>query len=68
MSPTTAKALLNDYDVRVERSNDRIYKDEEYAAAGATLIENGSWTNAPQDHIILGLKELPETGRTCEVI
>jgi saccharopine dehydrogenase (NAD+, L-lysine-forming) len=45
--------------LRVERSNDRIYKDEEYAAVGAEIVPTGSWVNAPKDHIILGLKEFP---------
>lgn len=66
MSPTTAKALIEaGYKVLVERSVDRIYDDEEYSAAGADLIETGSWVNAdPKTTIILGLKELDEQGRT----
>lgn len=61
MSPVSAKALLDaGYVVRVERSSDRIYKDEEFAAAGAELIPAGSWLKAPREDIILGLKELPE--------
>lgn len=61
MSPQSAKALLDaGYVVRVERSAERIYKDEEFAAVGAELVPAGSWQNAPKEHIILGLKELPE--------
>ncbi|KAF2817451.1 Formate/glycerate dehydrogenase catalytic domain-like protein [Mytilinidion resinicola] len=66
LTPTTAKKLLDaGYPVLVERSSTnphfrRIFKDEEFEAAGATLIEEGSWESAPNDHIIIGLKELPE--------
>lgn len=61
LTPTTAKALLDaGYDVRVERSKQRIFDDEEFAAVGCTLLPEGCWTKAPEDHIILGLKELPE--------
>ncbi|CCX31043.1 hypothetical protein FPQ18DRAFT_334430 [Pyronema domesticum] len=61
LTPTTARALLDaGYDVRVERSTQRIFDDEEFAAVGCPLLPEGSWTTAPADHIILGLKELPE--------
>ena len=79
MTPTTAKALLNaGYEVRVERSTQRIFDEAEFAAVGCPLLPEGSWTGitprvmagidqmadgaaeAPADHIILGLKELPE--------
>jgi len=36
----------------------RIFNDEEYECVGACLVEEGSWVNVPQDHIIIGLKEL----------
>lgn len=48
--------------VRVERSNDRIYKDDEFEAAGVEMIPEGPRVDAPRDEIILGLKELPEEG------
>jgi len=66
LTPTTAKKLLDaGYKVLVERSPkdpnfSRIFKDEEYEKAGATLIEEGAYKNAPKDRIIIGLKELPE--------
>jgi saccharopine dehydrogenase (NAD+, L-lysine forming) len=61
VSPSSAKALLDaGYIVRVERSAERIYRDEEFAAVGAELVPAGSWQEAPKEHIILGLKELPE--------
>lgn len=64
MSPETAKALIDaGYTVKVEVSPDRIYKDEEFKAAGAEIIPAGSWVKAPVDNtIILGLKELPSDG------
>ncbi|KAI0163684.1 alanine dehydrogenase [Pestalotiopsis sp. NC0098] len=61
LSPATAKALLDaGYTVRVERSPERIYNDEEFVAAGAELVPAGSWQKAPKEDIILGLKELPD--------
>ncbi|KAI0104650.1 alanine dehydrogenase [Nemania sp. FL0031] len=61
ISPATAKALLDaGYIVNVEHSPGRIYRDEEFAAIGASMVPEGSWANAPTDNIIVGLKELPE--------
>jgi saccharopine dehydrogenase (NAD+, L-lysine-forming) len=66
LTPTTAKKLIEaGYPVRVERSPkdpnyERIFHDEEFEQAGATLVDEGSWEKAPTDHIIVGLKELPE--------
>ncbi|KAH6692613.1 saccharopine dehydrogenase [Plectosphaerella plurivora] len=61
LSPTTAKALVDaGYTLNVERSPVRIFDDAEFEKVGATLVEEGSWVNAPEDHIILGLKELLE--------
>lgn len=61
MTPTTTKALLDaGYKVNVERSPERIFDDAEFEEVGATLVPEGSWKDAPADHIIIGLKELPE--------
>lgn len=61
VTPTTTKALLDaGYKVNVERSPERIFEDSEFEAVGATLVPEGSWTEAPADNIIVGLKELPE--------
>jgi saccharopine dehydrogenase (NAD+, L-lysine-forming) len=66
LTPTTAKKLLDaGYKVNVERSPtdpnySRIFKDEEFEQAGCTLVDTYSWEKAPTDHIIIGLKELPE--------
>lgn len=65
LTPTTAKALIDaGYVVNVEKSPVRIFDDEEFSAIGATLVPTGSWRDAPREHIIVGLKELPE--ETCE--
>lgn len=61
MTPTTTKALIEaGYVINVERSPERIFDDEEFEAAGATLVPTHSWSEAPKDHIIVGLKELLE--------
>jgi saccharopine dehydrogenase (NAD+, L-lysine-forming) len=61
VTPTTTKALIEaGYKVNVERSPLRIFDDSEFSDVGATLVPEGSWVDAPQSHIIIGLKELPE--------
>ena len=61
MTPTTAKALLDaGYKINVEKSTLRIFNDEEFEALGLPLLSEGSWVKAPKDHLIIGLKELPE--------
>lgn len=65
MSPKTAKALIDaGYIVRVEEDPDRIYKIDEFKAAGAEIVPGGSWIKAPTEDVILGLKELPTDGST----
>lgn len=60
LTPTTAKALIDaGYKVNVERSPQRIFDDEEFSRVGATLVPENSWPDAPEDTIIVGLKELP---------
>ncbi|KAL8857386.1 MAG: hypothetical protein Q9178_006013 [Gyalolechia marmorata] len=61
LTPTSAKALIDSgYKINVERSTGRVFRDEEYQAAGAHLVPGGTWPSAPRDHIIVGLKELPK--------
>lgn len=61
LTPTTAKALIDaGYTVNVERSPVRIFEDSDFEKVGATLVPEGSWPEAPKEHIIIGLKELPE--------
>lgn len=60
LTPTTAKALIDaGYTVNVERSPERIFDDSEFEKIGATLVPENTWRQAPKDHIIIGLKELP---------
>lgn len=47
-------------DVVVERSPHRVFADDEYAAVGARLVATGSWSDAPDTAVVLGLKELPD--------
>ncbi len=45
---SAAKALIDHgYIVNVERSPARIFKDEEFEAAGAKLVPEGSWVSQP---------------------
>ncbi|WPH03681.1 Hypothetical protein R9X50_00656400 [Acrodontium crateriforme] len=61
ITPSVAKALVDDgYVVNVERSPLSIFDDAEYEGTGATLVPTGSWTEVPDEHVIVGLKELPE--------
>lgn len=46
--------------MNVEQSPVRIFEDSEFEAVGANLVPEGSWVDAPSDHIVIGLKELPE--------
>ncbi|KAG5292373.1 saccharopine dehydrogenase [Histoplasma ohiense] len=67
LTPQTTRLLVDaGYIVNIERSptsalRKRIFPDAEFEKAGATLVPEGSWVDAPLDHIILGLKELDET-------
>ncbi|TQS36769.1 hypothetical protein Golomagni_02771 [Golovinomyces magnicellulatus] len=68
LTPTTTKSLIQaGYIVNVERSPQRIFDDVEFEEAGATLVPENSWVEAPGDHIIIGLKELPSEGHTAQV-
>jgi saccharopine dehydrogenase (NAD+, L-lysine-forming) len=61
ITPSVAKKLVDaGYVVNVERSSLSIFNDSEYENTGASLVPEGSWTNVPKEHIIIGLKELPE--------
>lgn len=55
-----AKLLAAGYQVTVEESTQRILPIADYAAAGCAIAPEFSWVDAPDDAIILGLKELPE--------
>jgi len=50
------------FDVTVEDSDQRCIPISDYSAVGCAIAPQGSWTSAPDDAIIFGLKELPEDG------
>ncbi|MFK8080420.1 MAG: saccharopine dehydrogenase [Granulosicoccus sp.] len=59
LTPEAARQLLgNGYEVVVERSAQRIFEDEAYANAGCRMVDTHAWHQAPEQAIILGLKEL----------
>ncbi len=59
--PADVTLLLDDgFEVTVEESPQRIFAIDEYAAAGASVAGQGTWTDAPQDAYVLGIKELPD--------
>lgn len=61
LTPTGAKQLIEDgFKVTVEQSDECIFASEQYQQSGCHIEASGSWRDAEQDAIILGLKELPE--------
>ncbi len=61
--PEGARALIAaGFRVTVEDSPRRCVPTARYAAAGAEIVPEGSWTGAPQEAIVFGLKELPDDG------
>ncbi len=62
LTPDGAATLMAaGHDITVERSEKRVFSDADFAAVGCNMAKAGSWTDAPEDTTILGLKELPET-------
>ncbi|TFK76912.1 saccharopine dehydrogenase [Pluteus cervinus] len=60
LSPTTAKRLIDaGFKIYVEKDEQRIFDDKEYAEVGCELVANNSWPTAPKAIPIIGLKELP---------
>ena len=63
LTPEGAKALVAaGINVTVEESSVRAIGIDGYRAAGCSIVPENSWTQAPADAIIFGLKELPEDG------
>lgn len=59
ITPAVAKDLIEaGYRVVVEQSSQRAVNEQLYLDAGATLAEEFSWQAAPDDAIVIGLKEL----------
>jgi len=55
-----ARLLVAGVQVTVERSPQRVFAIDEYSGAGAAVAEPGSWSEAPDDAFVLGIKELPD--------
>lgn len=61
LTPTTAKKLRDaGFDIVVERDPNRIFDDSEFSDLGFDLLPTNSWKTAPNDRIIIGLKELED--------
>ena len=59
--PADVPLLLDaGFEVTVEESPQRVFAVEEYAAAGASVVAEGAWAEAPHDAYVLGIKELPD--------
>jgi saccharopine dehydrogenase (NAD+, L-lysine-forming) len=62
--PADAAALVaRGWRVTVEEAPTRVFALEEYRDAGCEVAATGSWPDAPDDAVILGIKELPESPR-----
>ncbi len=48
------------FQVTVEESAQRAFDINAYAEAGATVVPTGSWVEAPDDVVVVGIKELPD--------
>lgn len=60
IAPEEVRTLVSaGHSVTAERCERRVFADGEYADAGASLAEPGSWVDAPDAAVIVGIKELP---------
>eukprot|EP00911_Craspedida_sp_UC1_P000594 UC1_evm1s453 len=68
LTPSACKELIEaGFTISCENSSVpeslRCYPDADYAAAGCTMVAEGSWAaDAPKDAYVVGVKELPEDG------
>ncbi len=63
LTPDGAARLISaGIDVTVEQSSTRAIPIDGYVQAGCTIVPENSWTDAPADAIVFGLKELPDDG------
>ncbi|TWD13800.1 saccharopine dehydrogenase (NAD+, L-lysine-forming) [Marihabitans asiaticum] len=61
LTPADAAAVISaGHRLTVESSPQRIFGDDEYAQIGAEVAPALSWTEAPENTVVLGLKELPD--------
>ena len=59
VTPEGAKYLIkNGFKVTIENCNSRIISILDYEKSGCEIVKQHSWVNAPQEAIILGLKEI----------
>lgn len=59
--PADAARLVADgFTVTVEESPTRVVPLEEYVAVGCATAPAGSWVDAPEGAVVVGIKELPE--------
>lgn len=59
--PADAAQLVSQgIQVTVEQSPQRAFPLSDYTAAGCHTAPAGSWVDAPRDHYIVGIKELPD--------
>ncbi|HKK98118.1 MAG TPA: saccharopine dehydrogenase, partial [Marivita sp.] len=61
MPDGVADLVASGFTVTVEESPTRVVPIDAYRDAGARIAEFGSWDGAPEDAIIFGLKELPDS-------
>lgn len=50
------KLLEQGFQVTVEKSIQRVFPDSEYAKVGCQMVEPGTWKDAPESALILGLQ------------
>jgi hypothetical protein len=55
-----AELMRSGFKVTVERSQQSAYDSSAYQEVGCEMAQGSSWVDAPEDAIILGLKELPD--------
>ena len=65
LPPKHARQLMDaGFQLTVESSSQSAFRPQEYEAVGCKLVDEHQWkTAAPQDAVILGLKELEESGQ-----
>eukprot|EP00808_Paulinella_micropora_P018386 g11658.t1 len=60
ITPNDAKTLVRvGFKVTVESSATRCFPDHEYAKAGCQVVPAGSWDEAPEDALIIGVRDVP---------
>ena len=61
LAPAAARELVaTGFTVSVEECANRVFDTRQYREAGCRIVPAGSWSDAPPDCYLLGLKELPE--------